>query len=130
MLLKSLHVLERDCIKYGEEIEKTIVQLWENRESVVYPGLSQYQKDGYNSLVEIADHYSGAFLCDGVGLGKTFVGLMLIERFVKKERKNVVLMVPASARISVWETTIKKYIPGRAGGKEHQQGECEVRAAL
>ena len=36
---------------------------------------------------------------------------MLIERFVKKERKNVGLIVPASARVSVWETTIKKYIP-------------------
>ena len=36
---------------------------------------------------------------------------MLIERFVKKERKNVVLIVPAAARVSVWETTIKKYIP-------------------
>ncbi len=87
------------------------VSEWEHHESVVYNGLSQYQKDGYNSLVEIANHYSGAFLCDGVGLGKTFVGLMLIERFVKKERKNVVLIVPAAARISVWETTIKKYIP-------------------
>ena len=37
--------------------------------------------------------------------------MMLIERFVKKERKNVVLIVPAAARIPVWETTIKKYIP-------------------
>ena len=37
--------------------------------------------------------------------------MMLIERFVKKERKNVVLIVPAAARVSVWETTIKKYIP-------------------
>ncbi len=90
--------------------EETVSE-WENHESVVYRGLSQYQKDGYNSLVEIANRYSGAFLCDGVGLGKTFVGLMLIERFVKKERKNVVLMVPAAARVSVWETTIKKYIP-------------------
>ncbi len=90
--------------------EETVSE-WENHESVVYKGLSQYQKDGYNSLVKIAERYSGAFLCDGVGLGKTFVGLMLIERFVKKERKNVVLIVPAAARISVWETTIKKYIP-------------------
>ena len=62
-------------------------------------------------MVEIANRYSGAFLCDGVGLGKTYVGMMIIERFVKKERKNVVLIVPAAARISVWETTIKKYIP-------------------
>ena len=100
----------RSMYEYFKSREETVSE-WENHESVVYRGLSQYQKDGYNSLVEIANHYSGAFLCDGVGLGKTFVGLMLIERFVKKERKNVVLMVPAAARISVWETTIKKYIP-------------------
>ena len=87
------------------------VSEWENHDSVIYPGLSQYQKDGYNSLVQIAEKYSGAFLCDGVGLGKTYVGMMLIERFVKKERKNVVLIVPAAARVSVWETTIKKTIP-------------------
>lgn len=100
----------RSMFEYFKSREETVSE-WEHHDSVVYEQLSQYQKDGYNSLIEIANHYSGAFLCDGVGLGKTFVGLMLIERFVKKERKNVVLMVPAAARISVWETTIKKYIP-------------------
>ncbi len=100
----------RSMYEYFKSREETVSE-WENNDSVIYSGLSQYQKDGYNSLVEIADKYSGAFLCDGVGLGKTFVGLMLIERYVKKERKNVVLIVPAAARISVWETTIKKYIP-------------------
>ena len=100
----------RSMYEFFKSREETVSE-WENHDSVVYKGLSQYQKDGYNSLVEIANRYSGAFLCDGVGLGKTFVGLMLIERFVKKERKNVVLMVPAAARVSVWETTIKKYIP-------------------
>lgn len=89
----------------------TSVTIWEETESSIFPLLSTYQQDGYNSLVKISEKYSGSFLCDGVGLGKTFVGMMLIERFVKKERKNVVLIVPASARISVWETTINKYIP-------------------
>lgn len=100
----------RSMYEYFKSREETISE-WENHDSVVYKGLSQYQKDGYNSMVKIAEKYSGAFLCDGVGLGKTYVGMMLIERFVKKERKNVVLIVPASARISVWETTIKKLIP-------------------
>ena len=100
----------RSMYEYFKSREETVSE-WENHESIVYRGLSQYQRDGYNALIEIADRYSGAFLCDGVGLGKTFEGLMLIERFVKKERKNVVLMVPAAARGSVWETTIKKYIP-------------------
>ena len=81
----------------------------------MYRILSQYQKDGYNSLVDIAEKYGGAFLCDGVGLGKTFIGLMLIERLVLKENKNVVLLVPAAARESVWENNIRKYIPQLLG---------------
>ena len=100
----------RSMFEYFKTREETVSE-WENNDSVIYKGLAQYQKDGYNSMVEIANRYNGAFCCDGVGLGKTFIGLMLIERFVKKERKNVVLMVPASARVSVWETAIKKYIP-------------------
>lgn len=103
-------VYMRSMYEYFKSREETVSE-WEQHDSVIYMGLSQYQRDGYNSLIEIANRYSGAFLCDGVGLGKTFVGMMLIERFVKKERKNVVLMVPAAARVSVWETTIKKYIP-------------------
>ena len=100
----------RSMFEYFKTREETISE-WENHDSVIYPGLAQYQRDGYNSMVEIANRYNGAFCCDGVGLGKTYIGMMLIERFVKKERKNVVLIVPAAARISVWETTIKKYIP-------------------
>jgi superfamily II DNA or RNA helicase len=118
-----LKVIENHCKEYSpydvylrsmyelfKGREETVSE-WENNDSVIYQYLSQYQRDGYNSLVGIADRYSGAFLCDGVGLGKTFVGMMLIERFVMKERKNVVLIVPAAARYSVWETTIKKFIP-------------------
>ena len=100
----------RSMYEFFKSHEKTISE-WEMNESVIYKELAQYQKDGYNSLIQIADKYSGAFLCDGVGLGKTFIGMMLIERFVKKERKNVVLIVPASARVSVWEVTIQKLIP-------------------
>lgn len=100
----------RSMYEYFKNREETVSE-WEHHDSVIFNEISQYQKDAYNSLVNIANQYSGAFLCDGVGLGKTFVGMMLIERFVKKERKNVVLIVPASARVSVWETTIKRFMP-------------------
>jgi superfamily II DNA or RNA helicase len=89
---------------------------WEQNSSVVYPNLARYQIEGYYNLIKIASRYRGAFLCDGVGLGKTFVGLMLIERMVKKERKKVVLIVPAAARYAVWEATIRKYVPELLGG--------------
>ncbi|MCU7192158.1 helicase-related protein [Turicibacter sanguinis] len=100
----------KSMLEYYNNLSMSVSD-WEQQTSVIYPILSQYQKDGYNSLIHIAKKYNGAFLCDGVGLGKTFVGMMLIERFVKKERKNVVLIVPAATRISVWESTIKKYMP-------------------
>lgn len=84
---------------------------WEQKESKIYPLLAKYQKDGYHGLLKHAQVYNGAFLCDGVGLGKTFVGLMLIERLVMLDRKNVVLFVPKSARKAVWESKLEQYLP-------------------
>lgn len=84
---------------------------WERHQSRMYPILDQYQRDGYGALLKIGSKYGGAFLCDGVGLGKTFVGLMLIERLVKFERKKVLLVVPKSGREPVWESSLRRYLP-------------------
>ena len=100
----------RSMFEYYKSQEQSVSE-WEQKDSKVFPILAQYQKDGYNNLIKISNKYGGSFLCDGVGLGKTYIGLMLLERFVKKERKNVVLIVPAAARVSVWEEKIKDTIP-------------------
>lgn len=100
----------RSMFEYYKSQEQSVSE-WEQKNSKVFPLLAQYQKDGYNNLIKISNKYGGAFLCDGVGLGKTYIGLMLLERFIKKERKNVVLIVPAAARVSVWEEKIKDTIP-------------------
>ncbi len=84
---------------------------WERSQSAMYPLLDQYQRDGYGSLLKIAAKHGGAFLCDGVGLGKTYVGLMLIERLVVHERKKVVLVVPKSGRQPVWEVNLRQLLP-------------------
>ena len=68
---------------------------WECSASRIYPLLAEYQREGYQALLKIAGRYNGALLCDGVGLGKTFVGLMLIERLVERERKRVALWRPS-----------------------------------
>jgi len=77
--------------------------------------LDQYQKEGYQALVKIANTHRGAFLCDGVGLGKTFIGMMVIERLVMHDRKRVMLLVPKAARKPVWEAALKRYLPHLAG---------------
>jgi len=84
---------------------------WEQTQSKMYPVLASYQKKGYHGMLKRANTYDGAFLCDGVGLGKTYVGLMLIERLVVRENKRVALFVPKAAREAVWELEIQKHIP-------------------
>jgi len=81
-----------------------------NGGSHVYPVLDQYQREGYHSLLKIAGTDGAAFLCDGVGLGKTFIGLMLVERLVR-DRKRVMLLVPKAAKDAVWEPALSRYLP-------------------
>ena len=88
--------------------------VWEENDSIIFPILDQYQKEAYWSLVKIANRFKGAFLCDGVGLGKTFVGLMLIERMVR-EKKHVVLFAPKGAKEGVWDPILKKLLPDLFG---------------
>lgn len=83
---------------------------WERKESTMYQTLDHYQREGYQSLMKIADKYGGGLLCDGVGLGKTFIGLMVIERLLY-ERKRVALIVPKAARKDVWEAKLSQYLP-------------------
>lgn len=77
--------------------------------SYVYPVLDQYQREGYHNLLKIANRFGGAFLCDGVGLGKTFIGLMLIERLIR-DRKRVMLLVPKAAHDAVWMPVLERYL--------------------
>ncbi|MFO7675134.1 MAG: helicase-related protein [bacterium] len=74
---------------------------WERTESAVYPRLSKYQQDGYHTALRMAENWGGALVCDGVGLGKTYIGLMLLERLIH-DKNRVLLIVPKSAEDSVW----------------------------
>ncbi len=90
------------------------VSEWEKTESKMYPVLDHYQREGYHNLMQIARRYNGALLCDGVGLGKTFIGLMVIERLLR-DRKRVALFVPKAARKDVWEVKLKRFLPEARG---------------
>lgn len=91
---------------------------WDETKSRMFPRIDRYQKEAYWSLMKIARQHGGAFLCDGVGLGKTFVGLMLIERLVLHEGKRVVLFAPKAAKEGVWEPHLKEWLPHIGGGAD------------
>lgn len=122
-----LRTIERHVREYSpfEVYSKALEQLfagyqqtvtdWESgkgsRRSAMFPKLDRYQQDGYKQLQKIAARHRGAFLCDGVGLGKTYVGLMLIEWLVRYERKRVALFVPKAGRTAVWEAALERELP-------------------
>ena len=91
---------------------------WDESRSLMFPHLDRYQKEAYWALMKIARQHGGAFLCDGVGLGKTFVGLMLIERLVLHENKRVALFAPKATKEGVWEPHLQSWLPhiGGVGG--------------
>ena len=91
---------------------------WDETRSKMFQKLDRYQQEAYWALMKIARQHGGAFLCDGVGLGKTFVGLMLIERLVLHESKRVVLFAPKAAKEGVWEPHLREWLPhiGGVGG--------------
>ena len=102
-------VYARSMMAYFHSNEVTVDE-WELGESKIYKILSKYQQDGYHQLMNIAAKHSGALLCDGVGLGKTYIGLMLIERLLY-ERKRIALFVPKAARADVWEAKLARHLP-------------------
>ena len=92
---------------------------WDETRSKMFPRIDRYQQEAYRALMKIARQHGGAFLCDGVGLGKTFVGLMLIERLVLHEGKRVVLFAPKATKEGVWEPHLREWLPHIGGGGGH-----------
>ena len=103
---KSLHAYFRGREKPADE--------WEKNESVIYRTLSQYQKDGYHAALQIADTWNGALICDGVGSGKTYIGLMLLERYLR-DNKRVLLITPKSIAESVWNSQVNRQLRSKYG---------------
>lgn len=106
-------VYAKSLQEYFKAHEQTVTE-WERTGSKMWPLLDQYQREGYQALMKVGATYNGAFLCDGVGLGKTFVGLMVIERLLH-DRKNVALFVPKAANQPVWEAALRRYLPELLG---------------
>lgn len=84
---------------------------WETSASLVYPLLAPYQKEAYQGLRQMARRWNGGFLTDGVGLGKTFVGLMLTEYYAVKLRKNVLIMATKTGEDAVWLPELERRLP-------------------
>jgi superfamily II DNA or RNA helicase len=61
------------------------------------PALAAHQERAYERACAILDRYGGVIVADAVGLGKTYIGLRLLERTLEAGGRGLVI-VPAALR--------------------------------
>lgn len=71
--------------------------------------LDPHQWYGFSQALKIIAREHGVMVCDGVGLGKSFVALALMEHFCR-QGQNVLLIAPKSVYETSWRTYLDNYL--------------------
>jgi superfamily II DNA or RNA helicase len=69
--------------------------------------LASFQRDGYERARRILERHGGVIYADGVGTGKTEVGLAFIEQVALREGRYALVVCPAQLREN-WEERIHR----------------------
>ena len=81
----------------------------EQEELKILDQLDPHQEDAYRQALKVLDREDGVMICDGVGLGKSFVALALMEHFLSKG-KTAFLIAPKAILESGWEGYLQTYL--------------------
>ena len=73
------------------------------------PLLDPHQEHAYRQALRILHREPGVMICDGVGLGKSFVALALMEHWLS-EGSRVLLVAPKAILKSSWEGYLRRYL--------------------
>jgi len=76
--------------------------------------LASFQQEGLREAIRLIDRHGGVIVSDAVGLGKTYIGMGLLEHYVLgKRRKGFIprglVICPAQLRDLVWEPKLNEY---------------------
>jgi len=76
--------------------------------------LASFQQEGLRESIRLIDRHGGVIVSDAVGLGKTYIGMSLLEHYVLgKRRKGYIprglVICPAQLRDLVWEPKLDEY---------------------
>ena len=71
--------------------------------------LDPHQWYGFTQAVKIIEREHGVLICDGVGLGKSFVALALMEYYCRQGR-NILLVAPKNILDTSWREYLPKYL--------------------
>lgn len=89
---------------YGDEIEDV---------AIVSDRLARFQRDGYQRALRIVKTHGGVLYADGVGTGKTHVGLEFINEYARRQGLHVLVISPAQLRDRNWrKALVEANLPG------------------
>lgn len=76
--------------------------------------LASFQQEGLHEAIRLLERHRGVIVADAVGLGKTFIGLGLLEHYLIGQRRkgNIprgLVVCPAQLRNTVWEPKLHEY---------------------
>jgi superfamily II DNA or RNA helicase len=76
--------------------------------------LASFQQEGFERAVRLLERHNGCMVADAVGLGKTFIGLRVIEHYLIKLRQpghipKVLVLCPAQLRDLVWRKKLDEF---------------------
>jgi superfamily II DNA or RNA helicase len=69
--------------------------------------LASFQQEGFERAVRLLNRHHGCMIADSVGLGKTYIGLRLIEHYLNKDRQpgyvpKALIICPAQMQDLLW----------------------------
>ena len=75
--------------------------------------LTTFQRDGLSRAKRILDRYGGVLYADGVGMGKTEIGVQFIREHTRDLGQHVLVISPAQLRDHLWEQRLSEAnLPG------------------
>ena len=75
--------------------------------------LTAFQRDGLSRAKRILDRYGGVLYADGVGMGKTEIGVQFIREHTRDLGQHVLVISPAQLRDRLWEQRLsEENLPG------------------
>ena len=94
------------------EYFKERIALEQDRTATV--DLARFQEEGKAEAIRLLDRWGGVLVADAVGLGKTYIGLSLLERELLTNRKRGrvprgLVICPAQLRELVWRPRLVEY---------------------
>lgn len=92
--MKTLYALVRDRLE-GEE-KATVV------DSDITEQLADFQRLAFRQAVGMIEQRSGAFVSDVVGLGKSYIGAVIVGYFERTERARPLIICPKPL-VEIWE---------------------------